>query len=121
MPEAPLIRLNKYIAQCGIASRRKADDLVFSGLVKVNGETADSPGIKVDPTKDTVEVNGQILSLPDEGKDTTILLHKTVETVTTAYDPQGRKTVMDFLPKDIRDLRPFPVGRLDFFPKDCFC
>lgn len=115
MPEAPLIRLNKYIAQCGIASRRKADDLVFSGLVKVNGETADSPGIKVDPTKDTVEVNGQILSLPDEGKDTTILLHKTVETVTTAYDPQGRKTVMDFLPKDIRDLRPFPVGRLDFF------
>lgn len=115
MPDAQLIRLNKYIAQCGIASRRGADELVFDGKVTVNGKPADSPGYKVDPTKDTVAVNGKPISLPGAGSDVTIILHKPVETVTTAKDPQGRKTVLDLLPKDLRKLRPFPVGRLDFF------
>lgn len=113
--DASLIRLNKYIAQCGIASRRGADDLVFSGQVSVNGTTADSPGIKVDPAKDTVTVNGKNIALPGSGKDVTILLHKPVEVVTTAKDPQGRQTVLDLLPRKYQTMRPFPVGRLDFF------
>jgi len=115
MPDAQLIRLNKYIAQCGIASRRGADALVFDGKVIVNGQVADSPGLKVNPANDTVTVNGTPVVLPDDGGGVTILLHKPVETVTTAKDPQGRRTVLDLLSSDLRRLRPFPVGRLDFF------
>ncbi len=116
MPDTPaLIRLNKYIAQCGVASRRGADELVFGGKVTVNGVVADSPGIKVDPETDAVTVDGKAVSLPGHGGDVTILLHKPVESVTTASDPQGRKTVLDLLPDDLIKLRPFPVGRLDFF------
>lgn len=108
------IRLNKYIAQCGIASRRGADDLVFAGKVLVNGEVADSPGIKVGDA-DLVQVDGRTITLPGTEGDITIMLNKPVETVTTANDPQGRKTVLDLLPNKIKKLRPFPVGRLDFF------
>ena len=112
--EDRLIRLNKYIAQCGIASRRGADDLVFAGKVLVNGVQADSPGLKVDPETDKVLVDGRPAALPGKS-DVTIMLHKPVEIVTTASDPQGRRTVLDLLPQDINKLRPFPVGRLDFF------
>jgi 23S rRNA pseudouridine2605 synthase len=116
MSETPLvIRLNKFIAQCGVSSRRGADDLVFGGKVQINGVLADSPGIKVNPLSDKVEVNGIFIQLPSRDKEITILLHKPVETVTTAKDPEGRKTVLDLLPKDIKTLRPFPVGRLDFY------
>lgn len=109
------IRLNKYIAQCGISSRRGADELVFSGRVMINGSVADSPGIKVDPNNDSVQVDGKEITLPGTGKEVTIILNKPVETVTTAKDPQGRTTVLDLLPNEIQKMRPFPVGRLDFF------
>ena len=109
-----LIRLNKYIAQCGISSRRGADELVFSGKVTVNGTPVDSPGIKVDPERDVVMVDGQSATLPGEDS-ITIMLHKPVEVVTTANDPQGRQTVLDLLPENIKKMRPFPVGRLDFY------
>jgi len=110
-----LIRLNKFIAQCGIASRRGADDLVFAGRVTVNGSVADSPGIKV-TSSDKVTVDGKTIRLDQSGgSDITIMLHKPVETVTTAKDPQGRETVLDLLPAKIQKMRPFPVGRLDFF------
>lgn len=115
--DTSLIRLNKFIAQCGVSSRRGADDLVFAGKVKVNDVLADSPGIKVDPTKDRVEVNGEAIGLDSSGNDITIMLHKPIETVTTAKDPQGRETVLDLLPQKIQRMRPFPVGRLDFFLK----
>jgi len=116
MPDSSsLIRLNKYIAQCGIASRRGADDLVFTGKVKVNGTVADSPGLKINPDTDKVSVNGKTINLPGNSGDITLLLHKPVEIVTTAKDPQGRQTVLDLLPKEIRNKRPFPVGRLDFY------
>lgn len=109
------LRLNKFIAQCGIASRRGADDMVFAGRVTVNGEPADSPGLQVDPDRDEVAVDGKIIGLKASAGDLTLMLHKPVETVTTARDPQGRKTVLDLLPPEIRKKRPFPVGRLDFF------
>lgn len=107
------IRLNKFLARCGVASRRGADDLIAAGRVRVNGGPAES-GMQVDPAKDRVELNGKRISLPREAARV-FLLNKPVQTVTTASDPQGRKTVLDLLPKEIKDLRPFPVGRLDFF------
>ncbi|BDQ36172.1 ribosomal large subunit pseudouridine synthase B [Pseudodesulfovibrio nedwellii] len=113
--EKKQIRLNKFIAQCGVTSRRGADDMVFSGQVTVNDTTADSPGIKVDPDVDAVAVNGRSISLPGKAGNMTLILHKPIETVTTVNDPQGRQTVLDFLPNEIRRLRPFPVGRLDYF------
>lgn len=113
--DASLMRLNKFIAQCGVTSRRGADDLVFGGRVAVNGTKAESPGIKVDPARDTVTVDGRPVALPGSGGDITIMLHKPVEIVTTARDPQGRTTVLDLLPPDIVELRPFPVGRLDYY------
>jgi 23S rRNA pseudouridine2605 synthase len=115
MPNATTLRLNKFIAQCGITSRRGADELVFSGRVTVNGDKADSPGIQVDPIRDAVEVDGKPATLPGSGKEITLILHKPVEIVTTASDPQGRTTVLDLLPNDISAMRPFPVGRLDFY------
>ena len=112
---ADSIRLNKYIAQCGVTSRRGADDLVFAGRVTVNGVTADSPGMQVVPGRDKVTVDGKAVALPSANRETTLLLHKPVEIVTTAKDPQGRTTVLDLLPEAVQKLRPFPVGRLDFY------
>lgn len=115
MTDKQTIRLNKYIASAGIASRRGADELVQKGKVKINGELADSPGIQVDPEKDQVEVNGKLIQRDGKSKNIYILLHKTIETVTTAKDPQGRKTVLNLLPPEIVKRRVFPVGRLDFY------
>lgn len=109
------IRLNKFIAQCGVTSRRGADEMVFAGRVTVNGSVADSPGVKIDPACDDVCVDGKSIGQKASADDVTLILHKPVETVTTAKDPQGRKTVLDLLPPEIRKRRPFPVGRLDFF------
>lgn len=109
------VRLNKFIAQCGEASRRGADDLVFAGKVAVNGTVADSPGIKVDPGTDKVTINGKRIGMPAGSSDITIIMHKPIEVVTTAKDPQGRQTVLNLLPRDIQSLRPFPVGRLDYY------
>lgn len=115
MTEKTTIRLNKYIASAGITSRRGADELVQKGKVKINGIVADSPGIQVDPENDQVEVSGQPILHDQKVDDLYIMLHKTVETVTTARDPQGRKTVMDLLPSGIVKRRVFTVGRLDFY------
>ncbi|HAS88674.1 MAG TPA: pseudouridine synthase [Desulfovibrio sp.] len=115
MTDKQTIRLNKYIASAGIASRRGADELVQKGKVKINGELADSPGIQVDPENDQVEVNGKQIQHDEKSKNLYILLHKTIETVTTAKDPQGRKTVLNLLPPEIVKRRVFPVGRLDFY------
>ncbi|WP_027722934.1 pseudouridine synthase [Maridesulfovibrio zosterae] len=115
MTERKSIRLNKFIAAAGLASRRGADELVQQGKVKINGEVADSPGIQVDPETDQVEVSGKLIENDLESNETYILLHKTIETVTTAKDPQGRKTVLDLLPPEIVKKRVFPVGRLDFY------
>ncbi|MEF2232072.1 MAG: pseudouridine synthase [Pseudodesulfovibrio sp.] len=113
--DTDLIRLNKFLAQSGVASRRGADDMIFAGRVAVNGSTADSPGVKVDPARDSVTLDGKAVGLPHQNESITLMLHKPVEIVTTAKDPQGRKTVLDLLPEKIREMRPFPVGRLDFY------
>lgn len=103
------MRLNKYIAHCGICSRRKAASLVKSGKVKVNGEKETAPGRKVHE-EDIVEVKGKKIQL--EKKYIYLLMNKPKNTITTVDDPHGRKTVMEIIDEDV-DQRIFPVGRLD--------
>ena len=106
------LRLNKYLSQCGVASRRAADGLIESGRVKVNGTVAET-GAKIIPGKDRVTVDNTTIA--PRLDHITIILNKPVQVVTTLNDPQGRRTVLDLLPPRFRDKRPVPVGRLDYF------
>lgn len=106
------IRLNKYISQCGLASRRKADELIAAGHVRVNGTLAE-PGQKIDPARDRITVHGK--TVRPRREQTTIMLNKPIRVVTTLNDPEQRTTVQDILPPKFREARLVPVGRLDFF------
>lgn len=103
------MRINKYIAQAGIASRRKADELIANGNVKVNGAVMKEPGYDVDET-DKVHVNGHLIE--GQKKRVYILVNKPLGMVTTVEDDKDRLTVMEIV-KDV-DARIFPVGRLDY-------
>lgn len=107
--QSDTIRLNKYIANAGIASRRKADELIKAGNVTVNGELVVAMGYRVKET-DEVRFQGKIVK-PETNK-VYLLLNKPKNTITTAHDPQGRKTVMDIVGKACKE-RIYPVGRLD--------
>ena len=102
------IRLNKFMANAGVCSRREADELIQKGLIKVNGEVVTELGVKITP-KDTVEYNGKDVT---SERKVYILLNKPKDTVTTSDDPNGRKTVMDLV-KGACEERIYPVGRLD--------
>ncbi|MEJ2882840.1 pseudouridine synthase [Pedobacter sp. GR22-6] len=104
-----LIRLNRYIANSGICSRRKADELIAAGVVSVNGEVVSELGQKVDPFKDEIRYNGELLK---REKRIYVLLNKPKDYITTTDDPQERKTVMQLVEKASRE-RIYPVGRLD--------
>jgi 23S rRNA pseudouridine2605 synthase len=104
-----LIRLNRYIANSGICSRRKADELIEAGVVSVNGVAITELGHKVDPYKDQVRYNGELLK---REKKVYVLLNKPKDYITTTEDPQERKTVMHLVEKASRE-RIYPVGRLD--------
>src|ERR1700734_3356467 len=106
----PAERLQKIIAAAGIASRRKAEELITSGLVSVNGKTVTELGSKADLAHDQVKVNGQVLSGPE--RHVYLLVHKPKGYVTTVTDPEGRPTVLDL----VRGVgsRVYPVGRLDY-------
>jgi 23S rRNA pseudouridine2605 synthase len=101
-------RIQKYIARCGVTSRRKAEELIKQGKVKVNGELIKDI-ILVDPERDIVEVNGKIIK-PEE-KKVYIMLNKPIGYVTTVKDEKGRRTVLDLI--DVKE-RIYPVGRLDY-------
>lgn len=103
------MRLNKYIAQAGVASRRKADELTINGNVKINGVVMKEPGYDVLPD-DRVEVNGREIKVST--KLIYIMLNKPKGYVTTADDEKDRLTVLDLI-TDI-DERLFPIGRLDY-------
>jgi 23S rRNA pseudouridine2605 synthase len=103
-------RLQKILAHAGIASRRKAEELITAGQVSVNGETITALGTKADLERDRIKVNGQALSAPKH--HLYLALHKPKNCVTTLSDPQGRQTVMSFF-KGFRE-RIYPVGRLDY-------
>lgn len=112
-PDAPATqRLNKAIAASGLCSRRKADELILAGRVSVNGLPEPSPGRQVRP-QDVLAVDGSPLAAPQSYAY--VLLLKPVRVVCTAHDPEGRPTVLDCLPEALRELRLYPVGRLDYF------
>ncbi len=104
-----LIRLNRYISNAGICSRRKADELIAAGVVSVNGVAVTELGIKVDPAKDEIRYNDERLK---REKMVYILLNKPKDYITTTDDPQERKTVMHLVAKATKE-RIYPVGRLD--------
>lgn len=102
------IRLNKYVSNAGVCSRRDADVLIADGLVKVNGKVVKEMGHKVS-LEDKVEYNGKVLN-PE--KKVYVLLNKPKDFITTVSDEKGRKTVMELV-KNAADERLYPVGRLD--------
>ncbi|MEG0074426.1 MAG: pseudouridine synthase [Eubacterium sp.] len=101
------MRLQKYMAQCGVASRRKSEEIIAQGKVTVNGAMVTIPGFSVDSNKDEVRVNGKKIT---ENKKIYILLNKPKDCVSTSEDRHASRTVMELIP--IED-RLFTVGRLD--------
>ncbi len=104
-----LIRLNRYISNSGVCSRRKADELIEAGVVTVNGQVITELGTKVDPSKDEIRYNGERLK---REKMIYVLLNKPKDYITTTDDPQERRTVMQLVAKATKE-RIYPVGRLD--------
>lgn len=104
------VRLQKVIARAGISSRRKAEELIRSGQVTVNGKIVTELGTKVDPSHDHIKVSGR--HLPAPAPDMFMILNKPAGVVCTLEDPEGRPTIKHLIPKP--SLRLFPVGRLDF-------
>jgi 23S rRNA pseudouridine2605 synthase len=105
-----LERLQKIISRAGIASRRHAEELILSGQVFVNGAVVTELGAKADPERDRVEAAGKVAHLPEQ--HAYILLNKPPEIVSTLADPEGRRTLRNFL-VGVSE-RVFPVGRLDY-------
>jgi 23S rRNA pseudouridine2605 synthase len=112
------MRLNQYIAKYQGISRRLADQLITDGRVNINGQLA-VLGTQVDETKDTIEINSsnklkpKTLTIdPKTFENQTILFYKPIFCLTTRYDPQKRKTIYNFLPKQFDDLK--TAGRLDY-------
>ncbi len=103
-------RLQKYIASCGIASRRKAEELITEGKVQVNGRKVTELGVKINPQKDKVKVNGQLLA---QEKPVYYLLNKPKGVITSVSDPQGRETVLDYIKNETKRI--YPIGRLDLY------
>jgi pseudouridine synthase len=104
-----MIRINKYLAQCGITSRRNADQYVTDGRVTVNGTVVDTPGHKIDESADEVRVDGEIIVPVKE--HTYIVLNKPAGYVTSLSDPHHQRTVADLI-AGVSE-RVYPVGRLD--------
>lgn len=102
-------RIQKILAQMGVASRRKAEELIAEGRVTVNGRTAEI-GMKADSAKDHVKVDGKLLTRPEP--KVYLIFNKPKGVVTSLSDPEGRPTVKDFLQRV--KYRVFPVGRLDY-------
>lgn len=106
---AEKMRLQKFLAHAGVASRRAAEELIVRGKVRVNGKIVRELGTTVSET-DRVDVSGTPIVLQNE--PTYLLLHKPVNVMTTMRDPEGRRTVADLIPKGVP--RVVPVGRLDY-------
>lgn len=107
--EKKLVRLQKFLAECGLGARRKCEELITAGRVSINGTEVTQLGTKVDPQVDRVQVDGRSVSIEQKKL---FLFYKPKCVVTTLYDPEGRRNVGDFtrgLPVAVH-----PVGRLDF-------
>lgn len=105
------VRLNRFLAQVGVGSRRTCDEIVAQGRVRVDGSVVRTPGVRITPGVTAVTLDGHALDRPD--RPIVLLLHKPTGVVSTASDPQGRPTVLDLCKRYARGRRLFPVGRLD--------
>lgn len=114
------VRINKALADAGICSRRRADELIAAGRVSVNGEPVASPGLQVTPGTDKLEVDGKPVQ-PIAQAPCYLLLNKPVRVVSTAYDPEGRTTVLDSSPRSGRPAAFIPPGVSTFFRKGLSC
>ena len=108
--DTEVIRLNKYIAQCGLASRRKADELIENGEVIINGRKVFELGVQVNPKTDDIRVKGK--KIRQESDKIYVVFNKPRNVLTAMSDPEGRPTVGDYFER--MPLRLFPVGRLDW-------
>jgi len=104
-------RLSRFLAHAGVASRRHAEELIAAGRVRVNNTIITTQGVRIDPTHDRVSVDGKVVQVAT--RQVYLLLNKPAGYVSTMYDPQGRPTVLDLLPPELRRLRVYPIGRLD--------
>ena len=104
-------RLQKYLANSGIASRRKAEEYILQGKVKVNGKVVTELGTKIIPEKDIIEFEGKKVN--NDIKKVYVLLNKPIDYVTTVKDQFDRKTVIDIVKNAGKNL--IPVGRLDMY------
>src|SRR5713226_10219443 len=101
-------RLTRFLAHAGIASRRHAEELIAAGRVQVNGVTVTTPGMRIDAERDEVRIDGK--PVRPAAQKVYLLLHKPAGYVSTMSDPQGRPTVLNLLPAELRRLRIYPVG-----------
>ncbi len=104
-------RLNKYISNSGLCSRRRADELIAEGRVKINGAIA-IQGARVEEN-DIVLIDDK--EIQKQERNVYLLLHKPIHVLSTVNDPEGRETVLDILPEKYKNFRLYPVGRLDYF------
>ena len=104
-----MVRLQKFLAEAGVASRRASEGLIREGKVSVNGEIVRELGTKVDPLKDSVIIAGKVVR---PRRKIYVAIHKPAGCVVTRNDPEGRPTIFDLLPAEWRHL--YPVGRLDY-------
>jgi pseudouridine synthase len=107
----PQERLQKFLSRAGVASRRAAEELIRAGRVSVNSLVVTEMGVRVDPARDVVQVDGRRVQA--EARQLTIMLHKPSGYISSRRDPQGRRVVMELLPESLRK-RLYPVGRLDY-------
>lgn len=105
------VRLQKFIADAGIASRRKAESLIMEGRVVVNGSVVTELGTKIQPESDHVRVDGKLLQTK-QTRRVVYALYKPKSCMTTLDDPKGRDTIVSYFPRT--SIRLFPVGRLDY-------
>ena len=103
------VRLQKYLSECGVASRRAAETLIVEGKVKINEQIVTALGTTIDPVRDSVRVRNKIVRPAEKG---VLLFHKPKEVVSTLSDPEGRKCIAHYLTKHYKSY--FPVGRLDW-------
>jgi 23S rRNA pseudouridine2605 synthase len=104
-----VLRLQKYLADAGVASRRASEQIILAGRVSLNGTVVRELGVRIDPDHDKIALDGRPLKTR---RKLHVALHKPEGVVCTRSDPQGRRTVGDFLPREWEDL--YPVGRLDY-------
>lgn len=105
-----IMRVQKFLSKAGVCSRRKAEEHMLAGRIRINGEVCRELGTKVDPTQDRVEFNGDTVSLPDSY--IYILVNKPPNYITSLDDPKDRPVIVDLLPDNMPRI--WPVGRLDW-------